>query len=356
MKKVNLKACLIAAFCLIVFACFTQAQLQSTEPNETTKPDSNEIELEKREKHLRFQKKKTIKGWRQLKPAMTEKQVQKILSRPKLIQSGSHECVWFYQDIPVSNSRVKYTYRYIRDEYGKIIKTIITGISNVGEVKCGIVFFEAKSIDSLIAEEKAKRYNAILEERAKCHKAIASYHVPRIRNYGGPWRDPPDAREKRAKVEEAIWKRYGEAVKKIENDYNRRVKKLRHNPRPPEFALRFFNQPDWNRFGELSADKETSRIKTEKPVHKWKEPKRWRKLKINMSVKQVNAILGELEGSITRVEGTVKCYGDVPGHGELFFPAHSDLEEYLDSWIEPFWPAVEKSLHDENRSDTKPKD
>ena len=59
---------------------------------------------------------------------------------------------------------------------------------------------------------------------------------------------------------------------------------------------------------------------------------------------QVVAILGEPEKTETDVDGTTFYYANISGYGELVFSAESDLGDRLDSWTEPFWPVVEKSL------------
>jgi len=421
-----------------MFAGLTQAQRRSADPNETIKADGNETELAEQKKHLQRKQRVEIKKarktkarWRQLKPGMTEEQVQKILGKPKLIQSGSDECVWFYQDLPVSNAKPSFGFRQkekeqeVKDRYEAVVEKI--GLSYFGGVKNGIVFFEAKSIACLseaeqrskflqklckedvayliheehlkpqvqieckildkyneyipasfkqerrpplshescrgsvaclIKEEEEKRDKAIAKEKAKCEKAIAKQEEARLFNRKQKRANDMiiNKEEIRDNTINRILVRYEAAVKKAYQEYDRRLKNLRHDMRSPVFALRFFNQPDLDRFDELSANIKQTRIKLERQVDRWKKPLMWRKLKIGMTVIQVHALLGEPERSETNVEGRREHYGAVSGHGELYFPAHSDLEEYLDSWIEPFWPAVEKSLHDENGSDTKPKD
>ena len=150
--------------------------------------------------------------------------------------------------------------------------------------------------------------------------------------------------------------RYETNIKKADKRYNAKVKHLTLATRSPVFILKSFNQPDWGRCKDMLVNKKARRIK-ERPtrlVEKWKTPVRWRKLKINMTVKQVHALLGEPEKSKTDAEGTREYYGDAAGHGELYLSTRSDLKEYLDSWTEPFWPAVEKSLLAENKSGAKP--
>jgi len=330
MKKVNLKAYLMAAFCLIIFAGFTLAQTESAKPGDVAKTDSNEIELARQKKHLQLQKQLMLKRWRRLKPGMTEKQVQKILGKPKLIQGGSDECVWFYQFLPVS----------------------------VGGVKDGCVFFEAKSLDSLIKEGKAKLDKIIAEERARCGSAIVMEQT-RCKNAIKQIMARPPANEAmrrmrdtaiathKAMRDNAIAQheiRRNIAITRAESKYKGQVKRLRDRPLSPVFVLSSFNHPDWGRFEELLANKKPGGIKPSGPIDKWKMPLSWRKLRINMKPGQVHALLGEPERIKTSVEGRREYYGDISGHGELYFTARPDLEEYLDSWIEPFWPAVEKEL------------
>lgn len=381
MKKVNLKTYLIVAFCLIAFAGFAQAQTESAEPNEAAKVNSNEIKLARKKNRLELRKQREIKKWRKLKSDMTEKQVQKLLGRPKLIQGGSDECVWFYQDLPVSNAE---------------------------SVEYGIVCFEAKSVESLIAKEAAKRKQAIAEAAAQRDKAIAKEHkdyekltekrdkratathkVPKRRRttritHGAPESDKAtatrkvpkpstptvhkhskptvsrnaperDLAERRNKLIKRKETRYETYVKMADDSYNTQVKRLMLAPRSPVFILKSFNQPDWDRCEDILAKRRPLRI-GERPTEKWKRPLRWRKLKINMTVKQVHVLLGEPEKTETNVQRTKEYYGSVPGHGELLFASRSDSEEYLDSWIEPLWPAVEKTLHAESELETNSKD
>ncbi len=205
-------------------------------------------------------------------------------------------------------------------------------MSDVGGVKDGFVFFEAKSINSLIEEEKAR-----------CDKAIKKANEKY--GGGGPLSHPPGFGDNVRVVKLKTAMREA-AVEKAEKDYDRRVKKLRRSPPPP--VLRFFNQPDWEQCEDILANKKPLRIQ-EKPIENWKRPLNWRRLKINMTVNRAHAILGEPERREESVEGRREYYGDVSGHGKLYFVARSDLKEYLDSWVEPFWPRVEQqSLQDMN--------
>jgi hypothetical protein len=147
-------------------------------------------------------------------------------------------------------------------------------------------------------------------------------------------------------------------VKKAKDKYSIRIKRLRNGPRSPVFILKFSKQPDWDQYEDMPANKKPFR-KKERPTRateKWKIPLRWRRLKINMTVEQVHTMLGEPEKNETNVRETREYYGDVPSHGELCFTVRPDSQEYLDSWVEPFWPAAEKSLYAENEPDTGPKD
>jgi len=131
MKKINVTLFLTTLFFLIIFIGFTEARAGGPVHSKQDKRGSNQIELARQEREVQRKKNILLKKWRQLKPGMTEKQLQKFLGRPKLIQSSSDESVWFYQDVPVSLSDLKW-------------------------VDYGIVVFEAKSIRDLIEEEKAR--------------------------------------------------------------------------------------------------------------------------------------------------------------------------------------------------------
>jgi hypothetical protein len=146
--------------------------------------------------------------------------------------------------------------------------------------------------------------------------------------------------------------RYEGAKREIENRYNTRVKSLKEgrNPRLPIFVLRFFNQPDWSQIEYLLTRENACMITAKDAKDKWDLPHKWRKLKINMTVNEVHRLLGQPERSETNVQGRKEYYGDVSGHGELYFSARSNLEECLDSWIEPFWPAIENSLRADKTS------
>jgi len=357
MKKPTPKASLLAALTLILFAGSAPAQKKSPQPKEPNKADSNEMELTKQKRHLESQKRLIIRRWRQLKPGMTEKQVQRTLGRPKLIQGASHECIWCYQDLPVSNAEPNFSFRgggakqQVDTRYGAVVEKI--GVSDVGGVKNGLILFEAKSIDSIVEEKIGSVGKAIAKAKPTRDRAIARAKATRDRNL-----DILKEMKRRGQIgstfydaqKQTIKARFDSAEQKAKDDCDRKIdmlkRKLDLDPRSPVFALKFFNQPDWNRFEDLLPAKQQAKTYANTEIDKWKVPLRWRKLlKINMTPKQVYGVLGEPHTSKTTVEATREQYGHVSGHGQLYFTVRSDSEERLDSWIEPFWPAVEKSLH-----------
>jgi outer membrane protein assembly factor BamE (lipoprotein component of BamABCDE complex) len=402
MGLLNRKAYFAAVFCLPLLLSFTHAETDSNEPNgvATTKDILTKSAEQKRslwkQEQTEIRKVRQIKAkWNQLKSGMTEKQVQAILGKPKLIQGGSHECIWFYQDLPISNGMqvkdgiVVFRSRSIAcldeaEQRSEFLQNLSKGsVVSLIEEECIALQYEIPSAllypspdpvvrelrelpknkystrpqlshqlcqgsgGCLIRDEEEKRDKAVEKEKVKCEKAIAKQLEKRRNNLEAQRNNDAilDDLEQRQMTIREIERRYEATVKREYKKYYKRLKILRRNPRFPIFALKLFNQPDWERFNELSIKQKPSRTKVEKPIDKWKEPKRWRKLlKINMKPVQVVAILGEPEKTETDVDGTTFYYANISGYGELVFSAESDLGDHLNSWTEPFWPAIEDSL------------
>ena len=350
---------LIVAFSCLLLVVQCEADITSIESSTPSSTNDigasngpgevNEVELAKQEKRLELRRKAEVKKWRKLKSGMTEKQVCQILGKPKLIQSSSHECVWFYQYLPVSDAKPNFQFKSggrqkeVKDRYGTVIEKV--ALSNVGGIRYGIAFFEAKSLEQLVAEEGAKHKKAMAEvEKIYKESPIRKRKGSRARQ-ARQAAIRQRARERTRRAKQA-------AIREIENNYNTRVKLLKEgrNPRLPIFVLRFFNQPDWPQIKHLLTRENACMITAKDAKDKWNLPHKWRKLEINMTVNEVHRLLGQPERSETNVQGRKEYSGDVSGHGELYFSARSNLEECLDSWIEPFWPAIENSLRADKTS------
>ncbi|MHC4365451.1 MAG: hypothetical protein ACYSTJ_08295, partial [Planctomycetota bacterium] len=170
MKKIGL----IAILSGIMMTGVLRSQVDDVDPNRAADIDGDTRELTRREESSARQKETTIKKWRRLEEGMTQGHVRRILGEPKLIQGGSHECIWFYQDLPVSNAKPSFLFKKggqqikVVTRHGTIVERV--AVSDVGGVKDGIVFFELKDPDSLFREDSAKR-RAIREARANSRKA-----------------------------------------------------------------------------------------------------------------------------------------------------------------------------------------
>lgn len=350
---------LIVAFSCLLLVVQCEAAITSIESSTLSSTNDigvsngpgevNEVELAKQEKRLQLRRKAEVKKWRKLKSGMTEKQVRRILRKPKLIQSGSDECTWFYQYLPNLNAKEKVN---------------------------GTVTFKAKTIEELIAEEKAKHIKKVekLNERFRTKRYKGRrYNGKPYYFYNTNNRDPyyysyevgytpdhyslPEIRVSRRESDDrqaelAKRARFEGQFKELINDYERAVKRLsdRRGPKSPVFRSVSFNQPDWPQIEYLLTRGNACMITAKDAKDKWNLPHKWRKLKINMTVNEVHRLLGQPERSETNMQGRKEYYGDVSGHGELYFSVCSNLEECLDSWIEPFWPAIENSLRADKTS------
>lgn len=397
MKKIHLRAYLIFIFYLPAIVCFAQAQGQETQGG-LAEADSNQIEVERQSRRLRLRKRAAVKKWGQLIPGMSQEQVRNILGRPRLAQGGSDESIWFYQELPESNVR--------RDP--------VAGLAAFGGARAGVVFFETKSVDSLIEEERTKLDEAILEAQAardktikraheKCDDAIAEetvkadgtiadrkredeqetleyYKKTRRRwtwrgryrarakyNHGLienkinnaatiEHRDRAIARHKsrRDSLIKLAEARHESNAQKAQGSYDMRVKRLRQGQRSPVFELRVFNPPDWEHYE--GGPRSQRRVRIGRAVVKWQRPLSWRRLKVNMPAERVHEILGQPQRSEMKTQKIQEYYGDFAGHGELHFSSGPGLKKYLDSWTEPFWPAVEESVLAESESEAQSED
>ncbi len=301
---------------------------------------SNNIESAKSDITVTQCKQADISNWRKLKPGMSMSSVYSLLGRPKLKQNGSHECIWFYQDLPVDNSEPHFKYQKggeslkVKDRYGTVTTKI--GLSDVGGVRNGILFFEAKSLDALINEQK-KVLDAAIDKKKKIRdRAIANFSVPKVRHLGGAWKDPPDKQERIAAGHKTIEDTYETSIKNLNDGYIRRIKVLQNETRLPEFSLQFFNQPDWNRVQDMVAIADVN----VNCVEKWQNPDKWKNLKINMTIAQVEFILGKTQRKDISIESSRYYYSDANNCAMVSFVPNADAEDRLISWNEPFWPSL----------------
>lgn len=395
-KKIHLRAYLIFVFYLPAIVCFAQAQGQEAQGG-STEADSNQIEVQRQSRRLRLRKRAAVKKWGQLTPGMSQEQVRRILGRPRLAQGGSDECIWFYQELPESNAR----------------RGLGAGLAAFGGARAGVVFFETKSVDSLIGEERIKLDEVILEAQAardktleraheKCDDAISEeaakadrtiadrkredeqetleYYEKASRSWTSRGRYRARVRYNQALIENKINNaatiehrnraiarhksrrdsliklaeaRYESNVQKAQDSYDTRVKRLREGQRSPVFELRFFNQPDWEHY--QGGPTSRRRVRTG-AAEKWQRPLSWRRLKVNMPAERVYEILGQSQRSERKMQKIKEYYGDIAGHGELHFSSGPGVKKYLDSWTEPFWPAVDESVLTESESEAQSED
>jgi outer membrane protein assembly factor BamE (lipoprotein component of BamABCDE complex) len=394
MRKINLKTHLVPAFCLMLFVGFTQAQTDSNEPAEEIEPANVETKPARRESRLRPQRQLQIKNWGRLKEGMTEKQVLYILGEPKLIQGGSDECTYFYPNGTVT-FEAKTLEQLLEEEKTEHIKTveklnetyrtkrcqdndfvlynnssskysidpnypcwwdiIVEGMENMPIIYKGekIILFRRGMMSEIIRPENIKPITVtgkiyFFYSLGNDAPTVYSYevgHTPDL--YSLPEisvsRIPAD--DIQAMLKKAI--KFEGQFNKFVDDYGRAVKRLSDElgERSPFFQLVYFEYPS-------TEVKEGVRITVpEANGVKWCLPRNWQQLKINMTVNQVHRLLGPPEKS----EYGKECYGGVSGYGELYFSARSgrNPEERLDSWTEPSWLMVKKSLNTENQADIK---
>lgn len=341
MERKVFKLWLVASvFCLAVFASFAEGQVTGSLKSEIRTADSNVTKLRKLEKYSQRRKQANVRKWRMLQRGMSMEDVRKLLGRPKLIQGGSHECVWFYQDVPLFDAKPHFEFqkggekKKIKNRYGTITKKI--ALSDIGGIRKGILLFEAKSLDTLIAEEEVKLNAAILEKERKRDEDIDSYRVPRVSYQGGPWEEPPDKEKRLAKGRKSIEKWFATSVRSLEKSYTRRIRRLKEDLKTPVFILAFFNQSDWGRSEDPIKKRTMGQINRDK----WRNSDNWKKLKVGVTMNYVHKLLGEPAKSDINMESSLHYYGDINGHGELCYTPNANTEDCLTSWVEPFWPHV----------------
>jgi outer membrane protein assembly factor BamE (lipoprotein component of BamABCDE complex) len=294
----------------------------------TTEPDKS---------HLLRQK--MIEKWRALQTGMTTSQVRNILGNPKLILGGSHASYWFYQKLPVSASGPNFI--RIKDKGNKRGKPGAKHIlSDINGVRHGVIFFKAASV----IDEIYKSYDDTVLELKKEHEFLIE-KMQRARNHNREQRlkynNIINKEKSFQRVQKSIDERYSESLDNAEKDLHKQLKNIRKggNLQLLPLELNMILQPDWKKPKTLKKTNKMQKIK--KAKEKWLEPIRWRRLRMNMSLKQVHTIIGHPRESISDIKGTREYYGDVPGYGELLFSARDDLKTYLSFWIEPFWPDPE---------------
>lgn len=139
-------------------------------------------------------------------------------------------------------------------------------------------------------------------------------------------------------------------------------------PWRPEFTVSSWKEPIWESLDTNSAYEAKTREKStlERRRAKWEDSSNWRKLKIKMRENEVRSLLGEpreanpLASDEKIWRYTLSSKGGVRGElGKLTFkkggtvynnkglPVSNYGDTYfLESWEEPFWPAVERDLQE----------
>jgi hypothetical protein len=153
-----------------------------------------------------------------------------------------------------------------------------------------------------------------------------------------------DKRHKKAISREQS--KYYKNLDKMEKLYTKYKNDLKNGKTPIslEYIVADWKQPDEDCINESSDEGLGIGGVSINTVSKWQLVSNWRGLKKNMTEQQVYAILGKPETIETRKGKFSGTYGNVPGYGVISFEACSDLKARLRSWVEPFWPQVEKEL------------
>jgi len=253
------------------------------------------------------------KKWRSLRAGMDERRVLKILGKPRLIQGGSDSTIWYYQHFPESNN----------------------------PIQKGSVHFKAKSVDDLLAEEEALHIQKMLALIARSKASPSNYKVGQ-----GPERySLPKITHRTGRVNyELAQNRRAKFVGLFEIlvvDYEKKIKQLTDDNilRQPVFVLSHFNEPEWD---TLLLPWER-RHKT-KPQEVWQSPLNWRKLRINMTPKQVHTILRTPVKIETKTTSTREYYGDSSEYAVTYFTVRSDTKERLALWKEPSWLSIDHEI------------
>jgi hypothetical protein len=145
--------------------------------------------------------------------------------------------------------------------------------------------------------------------------------------------------------------RYANNLDKMQKTFSRFKAELKNGKIPvsPEYIVANWKNPDKDRINELLENNSAAVDVSMKSLNKWQLISNWRRLKLNMTEQEVYRILGEPETLKTEKKKFYGNYGNVSGYGIVSFEACSDLKARLRSWMEPFWPQVEKELY--HRSD-----
>lgn len=287
-----------------------------------------------------------IRKWRQLTSGMTEAEVRRLLGSPKLIQCGSRECFWFYQDLPKSHYR-------ITDDVNEVI-------FSVGRIHSGIIIFKNKVGIETIYEREQKRLESdisVADEQQR--KALDRNEKMRelnrdVMRRNTIWRGDDektrkskvriiDKREIRDYTDEVIKDTHETTIKEAEMAYKRRIKNAKQQDVTiePVYSLSRFRPPDWNKI-DLLADKPPDEDPNIPSLEKWQKPSIWRKqLKFNLPKNKVYVLLGRPCREEKGLAGTTAFYGVGPGQATVRFTAREDLQEYLSGWEEPFWPTIQ---------------
>jgi len=253
------------------------------------------------------------KKWRSLRKGMTENQVQKILGLPILIQGCSDSAIWYYQYLPEPNN----------------------------PTQKGSTYFKTKSVDELLAEEKASHIQKMFDLIAQYKASPRDYQIGyNPKRYNLP---KITCMTRECDNIQADLRKKAEFTGRFKNlvaDYEKKTNRLAGDEilRSPILLLDYYNEPDWNALLTISEKKDI------KAQNNWQlYQQNWQKLRFNMAPRQVHTALGDPLKVETTISIIKEYYGDSTKYGMVCYTIRSSIVgERLSSWVEPFWPTMKK--------------
>jgi hypothetical protein len=149
--------------------------------------------------------------------------------------------------------------------------------------------------------------------------------------------------------------RQEERLDKMYRSHEKKKKALLEGlaPREPIYVVSEWSNPDLDNIADLVNKSEQNDDISFKPDKRWQVPVNWKKLKLNITDKQVHAILGEPDKSESNGRRLVLSYGGVKGFGQIILTGRSDSSLCLDYWKEPFWDKELRTLTATSESDNE---
>lgn len=238
---------------------------------------------------------------------MLLRKVRSITGRPKYILGASDYCIHYLQDLPTCT-------------------TDINGKRTVTEPSSGVIFLENIGLKAAL-DRAALNYNALRDREVRRYEYELEMYRSHHRSGSGSL---------------GITSNHNREMSAIGRNYNTITSNLKSGLTLiiPVYVVSHWTAPEPDGVRSLFAMDGLPEKELIESAEKWRSPKQWKKLKVNLPKNNVMVLLGG-KGIIDSGSSQLDVhYGEIDGYATLTFIMRSDGKYRLSHWKEPFWPSV----------------